>query len=87
MRMVLMHVIDCSLTIDQSLCTRGFLNSNQIPVSILKIQDLRDIENLLKELACQSINNHITENSNHTYKHHINDASKLLRLAIDEFCA
>ena len=79
------HVIDCSLTIDQSLCTRGFLNSNQIPVSILKIQDLRDIENLLKELACQSINNHITENSNHTYKHHINDASKLLRLAIDEF--
>ena len=54
------HVIDCSLTIDQSLCTRGFLNSNQITVSILKIQDLRDIENLLKELACQSINNHIS---------------------------
>ena len=48
----------------------------------MKIQDLRDIENLLIELSCQSINNH--ENSNHTYKHHINDATKLLRQAVDE---
>ena len=76
------HVIECSLTIDESLRTKGFLNSNQIPVSIMKIQDLRDIENLLIELSCQSINNH--ENSNHTYKHHINDATKLLRQAVDE---
>ena len=44
-------VIECSLTIDESLCTKRFFNSNQVPVSIMKIQDLRDIENLLKELS------------------------------------
>ena len=77
-------VIECSLTIDESLCTKGFFNSNQVPVSIMKIQDLRDIENLLKELSYLSINNHNTENSNHTHKHHINDATKLLRLAVDD---
>ena len=47
MELILLSV----LTIDESLLTQRFHSSNQIFVSIIQIRDLRDIENLLKELS------------------------------------
>ena len=76
------HAIECSLTIDESLSTKSFLNKNQIPISIRMIQDLRDIENLQIELICQSINSHARITI--IKKKHIKDATKLLSLAVDE---
>ena len=76
------HFIECSLTIDESLSTKGFYNSKRIPVSINQIRDLRGIEILLRKLIHHCLSNEISDFSNNTLKL-VTDATEVLNLAID----
>ena len=45
------HYIECSLSISESLYTKGFYNDKVIYLDIKHIKDIRDIGNLLEEIS------------------------------------
>ena len=76
--------IQCSLTIDESLYTKGFYDSNRISLSIKQIQDIRDIEILCGEISLYRVDNPLQEDSNPLYKQYLVSATKQLHLDVDE---
>ena len=77
------HYIECSLSINESLCTKGFYNNKEIYLYIKKIKDIRDINNLLEEISSIGIETHRQELPTPTLNQQINEVTKQLRITVD----
>ena len=71
--------IRCSLTITETLHTIGFYESVRISLSLTKINDIRQLNDLLEEVEHHSI----PVNSPETIQHHIIEATESIHKAID----
>ena len=77
------HYIECSLSINESLCTKGFYNNKEIYLYIKKIKDIRDIDNLLEEISSIGIETHRQQLPTPTLNQQINEVTKQLRITVD----
>ena len=71
--------IRCSLTITDLLQTIGFYEGVRISLSLTKINDIRQLNDLLEEVEHHSI----PVNSPETFQHHIREATESVHKAID----
>ncbi|KAI6658772.1 hypothetical protein LOD99_15097 [Oopsacas minuta] len=71
--------IRCSLTITETLHTMGFYEGIRIPLSLTQINDIRQLNDLLKEIE----NHSAPTNSPETFQHHVREATGSIRKAID----
>ena len=76
------HYIERSLSINESLCTKGFSNNKEIYLCIKQITDIRDIDNLLAEISSIGIESHRQALSPLTFKQQIVEVTKQLRLTV-----
>ena len=71
--------IQCSLTITETLHTIGFYEGIRILLSLTQINDIRQLNDLLKEIE----NHSAPTNSPETFQHHVREATGSIRKAID----
>ena len=77
------HYIECSLSINELLCTKGFYTNKEIYLCIKKINDIRDIDKLLEEISFIGIGTHKQELSIPTLNQQIDDVTEQLRITVD----